>query len=195
MAKGRRNKRTYRLPNNHGWKAGPGNAIFVADRGAMQFEYPKDWILSPSAGGSIRFFDQEEADADIRLEASLIYVQPIDWTGLPLPKLIDDVAVSDDPRGLTKQGPYHEMRRANLEAAWLEVEFTDPDEDRKAHSRICLSRGPGVYAFITMDFWPEDASRAYAVWDNVLNTLKLDQRNQDRLTLSGHEQPPRPGKN
>ncbi len=182
--------RNYKLPENHGWKAAPGNKIFVADRGTMQFEYPKDWVVSPGESGSIRFFDQEEADADIRLEVSVIYVPPIDWSGLPLAKLIDDVAISEGPRNLTNRGPFHQTRRPNLEVAWLEVDFNDPEEDRLAHSRVCLARGPGAYSFITMDFWPEDTGRAHKVWNAVLKTLKLDGRRQDRLKLDGHTQDP-----
>ena len=52
MAKWKR--RTYKMPQDHEWKAAPGNKIFVADRGAMQFEYPKDWILSFGESGSIK---------------------------------------------------------------------------------------------------------------------------------------------
>ena len=62
-------------------------------------------------------------------------------------------------RGLTDHTPYQEMKRANLEAAWLEASFHDPGEDRKAHTRICMARGPGAYALITMEFWPEDAAQ------------------------------------
>ena len=120
------------LSKNHAWKAAPGNKIFVADRGAMQFEYPKDWVISSGESGSTRFFDKEEADADMRLEVSLIYVPPIDWSGLSLSQLVDDAAVSHDTRGLTDHTPYQEMKRANLEAAWLEASFRDPGEDRKA---------------------------------------------------------------
>ncbi len=183
------------LSKNHAWKAAPGNKIFVADRGAMQFEYPRDWVISFGESGSIRFFDKEEADADMRLEVSLIYVPPIDWSGLSLSQLVDDTAVSHDHRGLTGHTPYQEMKRANLEAAWLEASFHDPGEDRKAHTRICMARGPGAYALITMEFWPEHAARGRKVWKNVLDSLKLDANSKDRLTLDGHHRPIRPARN
>ena len=184
-------KRTYRMPQDHEWKAAPGNKIFVADRGAMQFEYPGDWIMDFGESGSIKFFDREEVDADIRLEVSLIYVPPIDWNGLSLVRLLEDAALSDDPRDLTERGRFHHMKRATLEATWLEVGFTDAEEHRKAHSRICLARGPAAYTFITMDFWADVAPRARKVWNVVLDTLKLDGSNQDRLTLDGRPQPPK----
>ena len=172
-------KRAIKLPQNHGWRAKLGNKIFVANRGAVQFEYPKDWIVSPHEGGSVRFFDKEEPDDNIRLEVSVIQVPPIDWSDLLLTDLIEDAALSKDSRGLTNRGPFREAKRHNLEAAWLEVDFIDPNEDRKAHSRICLARGPGVYTFITIDFWSEDYSQANRVWNGVLGTLKLGEFIQD----------------
>lgn len=193
MAK--RKKSTRKLPHRHSWKARPGNSIFVADRGAMQFEYPSDWICEPQEGGSIRFFDREEADADIRLEVSLIYVPPIDWSGLSLVQLLEDTVVSQDTRGLTWREPYQEMKRATLEAAWLEVGFTDSEEHRAACSRLCMARGPGAYGFITMEFWTDDADGARGVWDVVLETLKLNGQNRGRLTMSGSTRVLRPGQN
>ena len=144
-------KRAIKLPQNHGWRAKHGNKIFVANRGAVQFEYPASWIVSPHEGGSVRFFDKEEPDDNIRLEVSVIHVPPIDWSDLLLTDLIEDAALSKDSRGLTNRGPFREAKRRDLELGWLEVDFIDPNEDRKAHSRICLARGPGVYSFITID--------------------------------------------
>ena len=188
-------RRTGRMKKDHDWKAAPGNKIFVADQGAMQFEYPEDWVIAFGESGSIRFFDQEEADADMRLEVSLIYVPPIDWQGLSLTRLIDEAVLSEDPRKLTERGPFQELRRATLEAAWLEAGFTDPGENRKAHSRIGMARGPGAYSLITLDFWPEHAGRAHQVWDGVLNSLKLDGDSRGRLTLDGRHRTRKPGKN
>ncbi len=190
MAKWKKHKE--RLPKNHEWTAAPGNKIFVADAGAMQFEIPRKWTISPGESGSIRFFDKKnEADADMRLEVSLIYAPNIDWSGLPLSQLIEDAALSHDSRDMTGRSPFHEVRRATLEMAWLEVDFVDPAENRPAHSRICMARGPGAYALITLDFWTEDAARAYKVWDSALNSLKLDSTSRDRLNLDGSHRPPK----
>ena len=153
-------KHKQQLPEDHQWTAAPGNKVFVADAGAMQFEVPRKWhIGSPGENGSVRFFDRKrEKDADIRLEVTLIYAPDIDWSGLPLPLLIERTALSGDSRSITNRGPYQELRRATLEAAWLEVDFMDPTEDRPAHSRIALARGPGAYALITLDFWSDDGA-------------------------------------
>ena len=124
-------------------------------------------------------FDKEEPDDNIRLEVSVIHVPPIDWSDLLLTDLIEDAALSKDSRGLTNRGPFREAKRRDLELAWLEVDFIDPDENRKAHSRICMARGPGVYSFITIDFWPEDRRKVNSVWNDVLGTLKLGEFIQD----------------
>ena len=188
-------QQSYGLPRNHQWKARPGNKVFVADRGKAMFEVPDDWTFSPNpdGGGSIRFFDKpKENDADIRLEFSIIYPprgadRPIDWSGLPLTNLIEQCALAGDTRGITNRGPFQQQWRGDVEIAWLEVDFHDPVENRLAHSRLSLSRGPGVYAFITLDFWPEDAHRAHKVWDCVMETLKLG---GETLNLDGSKQTP-----
>ena len=192
MAKKKWKKQKHQLAPDHQWTAAPGNKVFVADAGAMQFEVPRKWHLSQGESGSIRFFDRKrEEDADIRLEVTLIYAPDIDWSGLPLPVLIERTALSGDSRGITSRGPYQELRRATLEAAWLEVDFTDPTENRPAHSRIALARGPGAYALITFDFWTEDGDRARPVWDSVLASLKLDGNNRNRLNLDGSPRLPK----
>jgi hypothetical protein len=191
MAKKKKWKKTkVQLPADHGWQAAPGNKVFVADAGAMQFEVPGSWTIKPGENGSIRFFDRKkEADADIRLEVSLIYAPNIDWSGLPLPQLVEDAALSGDPRGLTGRGPFHHFRRATLEGVWLEVDFIDDTENRPAHSRICMARGPGAYALITMDFWVDDSERARPVWEAAIETLKLDGTSRDRLNIDGSHRP------
>ena len=192
MAKKKWKKQKQQLPEDHQWTAAPGNKVFIADAGAMQFEIPRKWHLSPGESGSIRFFDKKrEDDADIRLEVSLIYAANIDWSGLPLPLLIENAALSDDNRGITNRGPYQELRRSTLEAAWLEVDFMDATENRSAHSRIGMARGPGAYAIITLDFWTEDADRARSVWDSVMASLKLDGNSRGRLNIDGSVRVPK----
>ena len=192
MTKRKWNKQKHRISEDHQWTAAPGNKVFVADAGAMQFEVPRKWTLIQGEGSSIRFFDKKrEEDADIRLEVSLIYAPEIDWSGLPLPLLIENAALSRDSRSITARGEYQELRRATLEASWLEVDFVDPTDDRPAHSRICMARGPGAYALITLDFWTEDGDRARKVWDSVLGSLKLDGNNRGRLNIDGSIKAPR----
>ncbi len=227
-------KREMRLPKNHGWRTTrPGNKIFVADRGAVAFEYPHDWIISPSESGSIRFFDAPEPDDNIRLEVSVIRmprVEPserelsiLDKRPLSvefrdeggserfdvssrseldelvnrktydmihsredapdLPGMIEQSVLSDNARDVTHDGRFRQARRAGLELAWIEVDFTEATEDsptpREAHSRICIARGKGIYTLITLDFWADDARKANRVWSGVLASLKLGEKYDD----------------
>ena len=180
-------KSQFRLPENHGWRTSrPGNAVFVAERGAAQFEFPSGWIIDPHPnGGSIRLRDKPEPDDNFRLEISLIkyFDRPdpppgtpavnIDWSGLPLMDLFKSAFMDGDKRDVIKEGKIEEGRRRNLELLWRQIEFMDPGENRKAFSRQCLARGNGIHAIITMEFWPEDASLGNRVWRGALATLKL----------------------
>ena len=170
--------REFRLPENHGWRAKPGNKIFVANRGAVQFEFPADWVVSPGPH-SIRIFDDHEPDDEIRLEVSVIELRPgVEWGDLPLGAVLDHI-VDTEERDVTARGAARESKRPGLEAIWLQIDFTDPNENRKAHSRLCLARSADVQTFITMDFWQEDRSKVNSVWKDVLGTLKLGERIDD----------------
>ena len=177
-------KREIRMQPNHGWKTQKeGYKIFVADRGAVRFEFPGNWELSPPKGNrrSFQMYDGKPPNDNIRLEVSHFYLpgfnergQPIDWKGLPLAQMIDDVT-RDRSREQTRRGQTFAIQFPGLEMAWLETEFMDPGEKRPAHTRICLARGGGVQALITMDFWPEDGATARGVWNDVVSSLKLGQ--------------------
>ena len=40
-------KRTFKLPEHHGWTATEGFNVFIADRGAVRLNYPQDWVIKP----------------------------------------------------------------------------------------------------------------------------------------------------
>ena len=164
-------RQTVKLKENHGWKAKPGYKIFVADRGAIRFDLPKEWVIVPGPK-SIRFYDRQPPDDNCRLEVSLIRHPPIDWSGLPLPQLIREV-VKDGPRDTPNIGGVHALRRPDLELAWTELASIDASEHRDACSRVCLARAPNVHAVITLDFWKDDAGRLGPVWEALLSSLEL----------------------
>ena len=66
-------------------------------------------------------------------------VKDDDWSGSPLSDLLENTALSSDERGITRSGSNRRIRRPNLEVEWLEVDFFDPDQNRKAKSRMCLA--------------------------------------------------------
>ena len=169
--------RTFDLPDDHGWRAKPGNSIFVANRGAVLFEYPSDWVIKPD-GNSICLYDREAPDDNMRLQVSVLRLGPdrsiFDWSAMPpLASLMEDAVLADDPRRCTRKGPLLGASRRNLEYLSLEMDFLDPIGKRKAHSRACLARGGNVQAFITMEYWLEDRPAATDVWNHMLESLKL----------------------
>ena len=164
-------RQTVKLKENHGWKAKPGYKIFVADRGAIRFDVPKEWVIVPGPK-SIQFYDRQPPDDNCRLEVSLIRHPPIDWSGLPLPQLIREV-VKDGPRDTPNIGDVHALGRPDLELAWTELSSIDASERRDACSRVCLARAPKMHAVITLDFWKDDRSRLGPVWEALLSSLEL----------------------
>ena len=164
-------KETLKLKPHHGWKGKPGYHLFVADRGAIRFNFPENWVVIPGEE-SINFHDKSPPDDDCRLSVSCMRLPPIDWTGLPLASLVQQV-IDGDEREAKQTGPVVEEKRGDLELAWAEVSFRDQLEDRVAFSRICLGRESNVQCLITFDFWVDDAARAQPVWDEVLRSLEL----------------------
>lgn len=167
-----------KLRAGHGWKAKPGYKIFVADRGAVRFNFPADWIVEPGPD-STRFHDRQPPKDDCLLQVSFLYLNPaVDWSEVPLDVLLAEVVLHDE-RKVIPRGEAVRVRRPGLEITWIDATFHDPVERREACSRACFARGSNIQAFITMDFWPEDAKRFLPVWDHVVETLRLGQYVED----------------
>ena len=176
------NKKNLTLKPGHTWKAKPGCKIVVADRGAVRFDVPEAWVVIPGPD-AIKIHDKQPPDDDCALAVSYVRLPPIDWTGLPLVKLLSD---STKQTGLqvTKTGAILEQHRADLAIAWRELHFIDEKEQRDAISRICLGRRKLVQCLITFDFWVTDLERCDPVWKTVLDTLAVGEFVHDPTT--GH---------
>ncbi|MBI3461054.1 hypothetical protein HY009_09010 [Candidatus Acetothermia bacterium] len=164
-------KQTLALRDEHTWKAPPGYNVFVADRGAVRFNLPQDWVIEP-ASDCIALYDQKPPQDNCRLAVSYLRLPPVDWSGLPLAQLITSV-VKDDRRKVLARGEITSISRLDVELAWMEIRFLDPQEKREAFSRIALARGSNLQALITCDYWPEDAKRLEPIWDEVLRSIEL----------------------
>src|SRR5690242_13149408 len=117
-------KKTLKLPEDHGWEVKPGYNIFVADRGAVRFDFPEDWVIVP-VERSIRLHDRQPPDDNCTLEVSVMYLPDIDWSGLSLRPLLQEV-LKDDSRGVVATGEIVEERRPHrmgtvMDLAWVEV--------------------------------------------------------------------------
>jgi hypothetical protein len=174
-SKGKWNKYTLPMPPNHGWKCSAGHNLFIADRGAVRFEFPEAWTHGPEDDGSIGFHDRKPPADDVSLRASVLHLPPglpmaaLD-RDLPLDKLIVD-AVARDTRGVAFDGRVHRQPKPDAQVVWVHMTFTDPAEQRAARSRMCMARARGVQPLITMDYWDDQAAQFEPVWDHVMRTL------------------------
>ena len=107
------------------------------------------------------------------LAVSCLRLPAVDWSGLPLSELLV-TAVQGDGREHIGGGALIEARHGNLDIAWTELRVVDARERREARRRLCLARSDGVQCLISFDFWPEDEARLHAVWENVLDSLRLN---------------------
>src|SRR5437588_10282757 len=85
-------KQDLKMAPHHGWRAKPGHKIFVADRGAVRFDFPDDWITTPGEQSCV-FKDPGD---NCVLEVSHWRLPPIDWSGLPLLDMLLDIQAKED---------------------------------------------------------------------------------------------------
>lgn len=165
-------KRTLGMDPDHGWRCKPGYTIFVADRGAVRFDFPESWIVVADDEG-LRLHDKQPPDDDCRLQISVVRLgAAIDWAGVPLAPMLEQSLGEEDPDQLSRT-PIARVLRPNLEIVWTEVRRIDPGERREARSRHLVAGGADVSTVITLDYWPEDAPRFEPVWIELLRTLRL----------------------
>ena len=175
----------FRLPENHGWTARPGNRIFVANQGALRFEIPNTWILDMSKGSrSFVFTDGKPPNDDIRLDVRVMYLAAthpeVDWANVtpwnqpPIADWLKKNLVNDE-RKPTRVGSPLVINMGDITVAWAEMDFIDPPTQRPAHTRVCyaLKTSAALMALIAMDYWSDDADRARPVWNEVIGTLKM----------------------
>jgi len=158
------------LHRDHSWRARPGCRIFVADRGAVRFDYPDTWVVQPDAT-SVSLFDREPPDDECRLTVSIQQLPRLDWSSLPVASLLASVVPGGSGEGAP--GPVHVTRRGDLELAWRDLRFPDDATTREACSRTCLARCGNVQALLTFDFWIDDLERCELAWSVVRDTLEL----------------------
>lgn len=180
MGKGKKARKLYRregisLQQKTNWKAKPGCKIFVADRGAVRFEFPREWWVKGDTD-SIKFRDRKPPDDDCVLAVSYLRLPPADWKTLPLPTLVAHVTEkSAERRSVHDWGEIVDAPRVDLEIAWRQGNYTDSKESRAAVTRLCLARRNYVQALLTMDCWASELERFAPVWNHVLDSLELDE--------------------
>jgi hypothetical protein len=167
------------LVPNHIWKARPGNLILCVDRGAVRFEYPKDWILYSGSecvcllDGMFEKFTCVLAVAARRTS--------IGSSVIPLTLYMNEICRPDRPEVMSC-GDVVWIFRPPLEAAWFETSFLDPIERREARRRVCIARAGCTRTIITFDFRPDDELRHYSAWSTVMETLVVGEYIEDPET-------------
>jgi hypothetical protein len=161
-----------KMQANHTWQAPDGYKIVVLDRGAVSFNVPTEWHLTSME--PLELNDKEPPDDDARITVSFWRLPPgIDWTELPLPKLLRESAKDSGKVEVLEYGPIEIPARTDIEQAWMYKRFIDPAEKREAFTRIALARGWDVQVLVTSDFWVDDLHRMIPIWDELLRSMQL----------------------
>lgn len=172
-------QQTLRVKPNHTWRAPDGFKIVVIDRGAASFNVPTDWHLAKL--DPLEMYDRPQPDDKARLMVTLMHTPPgIDWTELPLTDLLAQ-STKDSSLQTLSRSEIIKAARTDLELAWTEHRFIDPEEHREAYSRIALARGWDAHVLITFDFWVDDTEKFQYVWDEAIRSLQMGRRIDDPL--------------
>lgn len=166
-------KKQLRLKKDHGWTSEPGCSVFVADRGAVRFDIPRGWAIEPGENGSIKVMDRPSPDDDGTLEMTVFYLrEEIDWSGLPVSRLVRELGGSDTTEVLERL-ELQEFTRDGMDVAWNGTRYIDPGENREACGRTLIARKWNIQPIITYAYWADQAPRVAKAWDILLKTLVL----------------------
>lgn len=166
-------KKTLELKPDHGWEGPPGYKIFVADRGAVRFNVPRDWAFEPKEK-SFKFTDKEPPDDDCCLEVSFNRLPSSrDWSLFPLKSVLRQ-AMEEDDRNIIERSEVISVKRQTARIVWMEIKFIDTQaEPREAFSRTCVGIGSNIQCLITFDYWADQAEQLIPHWDEVIRSLTL----------------------
>ncbi|HET8523858.1 MAG TPA: hypothetical protein VFL82_11510 [Thermomicrobiales bacterium] len=171
-------RQTMKLPKNHGWKSKPGYQIFVADRGAVRFDFPVGWEVAPGSD-AIRIYDRTPPEDNCVLQFSMMRLpEGVDWSKMPVAQLLAQLA-HDDERQVIQRGEIVQVTRDDIDVAWEETNVIDAASQRPACSRTLLARAQNIQALITFDFWFDDLPRLAPVWDEIVRSLQIGGQIQD----------------
>ena len=164
-------KKDLTLRSDHSWESEEGYKIFVADRGAVRFDFPKDWIVKFKEK-SVSFHDLEPTDDTGALEMSFNRLPTNDWTTFPLKEALQQI-LDDDERAITHKSKVTSTNRDGMKLVWADIQYIDATEKRPATSRILVGIGGNVQVLFTFDYWTEGEEQMREVWEAMLRSLRL----------------------
>src|SRR5713101_6290192 len=103
-----------KLAPDHGYRARPGSKIFVIDRGAVRFDLPGEWIVTPKEKSCVL----KTPEDDCLLEITHFTLPPIDRSRLSLARLLQDVDTLGGHRTAVDQSVF--VHREDVEIVWSE---------------------------------------------------------------------------
>jgi hypothetical protein len=189
------------LPAKHQWKAKEGYQIFVADAGAVRFEFPHGWVIRHNKKDTITFHNKPQPDDEARISLTIFRLPMIPatwWKDLPMEKLMRDAVSKRDPRekaadikageavdpnnddaakdDIDAQTPSFEIqRRHGMELGWMEKRpWKDPENGKMIRCHQVLARGRRTQILITFDFYQDTGDRFVPVWEHLLKSLRLE---------------------
>ena len=167
-------QQTYRLKENHSWKAPAGFKVVVLDRGAVSFNIPEKWFVAKMEP-TFEMHNAAPPDDDARLSVTFFRTQPgIDWTGLPVDALLLNSMKDIDDRDTLNTSAITRLPRTDIELVWAEQKFIDPvEKPRQAFTRVTLARGFDIHAILSFDYWVNQAGQFRPVWNEIIRSLQI----------------------
>src|ERR1700736_2076257 len=101
-------KESLKLKKRHGWKSRPGNLICVIGRGAIRFDYPEGWLVSPEEG-QLNIRDKAHPNDSCVLAVSQMHLPPVADLA-PLDELVRGT-IQEEKRPGRKAGDVVEISR------------------------------------------------------------------------------------
>src|SRR6185437_279934 len=168
------------LPATHGWRCKPGNKLFVADRGAVAFEIPHDWVIKHDAKQGLTMHDQAPPDDQARISLTIFRLPPVQggWGKLSLEQMMIDC---EKGRGKKKKGhkppakmEMHIEHRPELDLVWAEKGiWPDPENGKPIRCRQLMARARLVQILITFDVYENVTAKFEPAWENLLRSIQV----------------------
>ena len=142
--------------------------ILIADRGNLQFEYPRKWKCTPKEGGIIRLEDPQE---DCALEVSYLTLPKVD---IPLPSPREQMTWLIEKDNLQVDESDIEVSELNgQQCASVEYFYDDAKEHRQARALVAIVSNGRFQALVTFYYWPEHYLRFRPAAQRMLDSLVL----------------------